>query len=494
MHTQPIKMKRGLLVLWSLFYFSVANADTRNQAKQPLEFNQLRVSRKYVQGKQDSTPKNGTSPSVHRGSTSNQREQDKIVCMPGQTGVAEFDQYAGYVTVDAKAGRALFYYFVEAPQDPSNKPLVLWLNGGPGCSSFGSGAMVELGPFSVHSDNKTLYKKRHAWNRMANMLFIEIPAGVGYSYSNTTSDYYNTGDQRTTDDAYTFLITWLEKFPEYQDRDFFITGESYAGHYIPELANLILSKNRATNVTSIKLKGVAIGNADLDDNLTLRASYDYYWMHAMISGKAYKAVKDKCGFNGTYTEDCQNAMDLATQEKGNIDDYDIYAPICQDASNPSKSSDSLVFGDPCTNHYVSSYLNRPEVQRALHANTTGLGYPWMDCSSQQIFDNWKDSPETMLPSIKKLISSGTRIWLYSGDMDAVCSFISTQYVLDNLGLPIEAAWRPWRVDNEVAGYVIGYKGLVFVTVRGAGHMVPYYQPRRALALFSSFLEGELPPR
>ncbi|PWZ05273.1 Serine carboxypeptidase 24 [Zea mays] len=491
MHTQPIKMKRGLLVLWSLFYFSVANADTRNQAKQPLEFNQLRVSRKYVQGKQDSTPKNGTSPSVHRGSTSNQREQDKIICMPGQTGVAEFDQYAGYVTVDAKAGRALFYYFVEAPQDPSNKPLVLWLNGGPGCSSFGSGAMVELGPFSVHSDNKTLYKKRHAWNRMANMLFIEIPAGVGYSYSNTTSDYYNTGDQRTTDDAYTFLITWLEKFPEYQDRDFFITGESYAGHYIPELANLILSKNRATNVTSIKLKGVAIGNADLDDNLTLRASYDYYWMHAMISGKAYKAVKDKCGFNGTYTEDCQNAMDLATQEKGILM---TMTSMHQYAKMPQTLLNQLVFGDPCTNHYVSSYLNRPEVQRALHANTTGLGYPWMDCSSQQIFDNWKDSPETMLPSIKKLISSGTRIWLYSGDMDAVCSFISTQYVLDNLGLPIEAAWRPWHVDNEVAGYVIGYKGLVFATVRGAGHMVPYYQPRRALALFSSFLEGELPPR
>uniref|UniRef100_A0A0A9DY21 Csu649(Scp) n=1 Tax=Arundo donax TaxID=35708 RepID=A0A0A9DY21_ARUDO len=70
-----------------------------------------------------------------------------------------------------------------------------------------------------------------------------------------------------------------------------------------------------------------------------------------------------------------------------------------------------MFGDPCTNHYVSSYLNRPDVQRALHANTTGLGYPWMDCS-QHVFDNWKDSPETMLPSIKKLISSGTRIWLY----------------------------------------------------------------------------------
>ncbi|OEL26126.1 Serine carboxypeptidase 24 [Dichanthelium oligosanthes] len=441
----------------STWLYSVANTATRNQSNQPLEFDNFKLSSKYVQGKQDSTLKNGTSPSVHRGTKTTLREQDKIVSMPGQTGVVEFEQYAGYITVDAKAGRALFYYFVAAPQDPLDKPLVLWLNG------------------------------------VANMLFVEIPAGVGYSYSNTTLDYYNTGDQRTTGDAYTFLVNWLEKFPEYRDRDFFITGESYAGHYIPELANLIVSKNRATNATNVKLKGVAIGNADLDDNLTLRASFDYYWMHAMISSKAYRAIKDNCGFNGTYTKDCQNAMNLATQEKGNVDDYDIYAPTCHDASNSSKSSYSLVFGDPCTNHYVSSYLNRPEVQKALHANTTGLDYPWMDCS-EHVLNNWKDSPETMLPSIKKLISSGIRIWLYSGDMDAVCSFISTQYVLDILGLPIETSWRPWRIDNEVAGYVVGYKGLVFATVRGAGHMVPYYQPRRALALFSSFLEGKLPPQ
>ncbi|KAE8816527.1 Serine carboxypeptidase II-3 [Hordeum vulgare] len=425
----------------------------------------------------------------------------------------EFEQYAGYVTVDAIAGRALFYYFAEAPQDPSKKPLVLWLNGGmlyvlclsinsqynltiklcPGCSSFGAGAMLELGPFSVHSDNKTLYKKKHAWNTVANMLFVEIPAGVGYSYSNTTSDYHNTGDKRSTDDAYTFLVNWLERFPEYGDRDFFITGESYAGHYVPELANLIISNNRARNATSVKLKGVAIGNADLQYNLTLRATFDYFRMHAMISGKTYRTVQANCGFNGTYTKDCDNAMDLAIKEKGDVDDYNIYAPICRDASSPLRSSDPVVFGDPCTNHYVSSYLNRPEVQRALHANTTGLNYPWMDCS-QHIFDNWKDSPETVLPSIKKLISSGTRVWLYSGDMDAVCSVTSTQYALDVLDLPTETSWRPWRVDNEVAGYVVGYKGLVFATVKGAGHMVPYYQPRRALALFSSFLEGKLPPQ
>ena len=79
----------------------------------------------------------------------------------------------------------------------------------------------------------------------------------------------------------------------------------------------------------------------MDDDLTLKASFDYYWMHAMISRKAYRAIKDKCGFNGTYTKDCQNAMKLATQEKGNVDDYNIYAPTCHDASNSSKSRDSV---------------------------------------------------------------------------------------------------------------------------------------------------------
>lgn len=130
MHTLPIKMKRGLLILWSLFHFSAANTATTNQANQPLEFDHFKVTSKYVQGEQDSTPKNGTSPLVHRGPKNNLKEQDKIVSMPGQTGIVEFDQYAGYVTVDAKAGRALFYYFVEAVQDPLGKPLVLWLNGG----------------------------------------------------------------------------------------------------------------------------------------------------------------------------------------------------------------------------------------------------------------------------------------------------------------------------------------------------------------------------
>ncbi|KAF5789941.1 putative carboxypeptidase D [Helianthus annuus] len=88
---------------------------------------------------------------------------DKIFALPGQPEGVSYNQYSGYVTVNPNAGRALFYYFVESPTDSSTKPLVLWLNGGPGCSSM-IGAMTELGPFRINSDGKTLFKNDYAWS------------------------------------------------------------------------------------------------------------------------------------------------------------------------------------------------------------------------------------------------------------------------------------------------------------------------------------------
>ena len=92
----------------------------------------------------------------------------------------------------------------------------------------------------------------------ANVLFLESPAGVGFSYSNTTSDYDKSGDSRTAADNYVFLVNWLERFPEYKDRDFYISGESYAGHYVPQLAHTILYHNKKANKTIINLKGIIV--------------------------------------------------------------------------------------------------------------------------------------------------------------------------------------------------------------------------------------------
>ncbi|KAH1189679.1 Serine carboxypeptidase II-3 [Glycine max] len=423
-----------------------------------------------------------THSSAYVASQEGQKEADKIVALPGQPYGVNFDQYSGYVTVDPEAGRALFYYFVESSYNPSTKPLVLWLNGGPGCSSLGYGAFEELGPFRINSDGKTLYRNKYAWNVVANVLFLESPAGVGFSYSNTISDYEHSGDKSTAKDAYVFLINWLERFPEYKTRDFYITGESYAGHYVPQLAYTILVNNKFSQ-QNINLKGIAIGNAWIDDVTSLKGIYDYIWTHALSSDQTHELIEKYCDFTSeNVSAICANATRTAFEENGNIDPYNIYAPLCQDSSLKNGSTGSVYDFDPCSDYYGEAYLNRPEVQLALHAKPTN----WTHCSD---IINWNDSPASILPVIKYLIDSDIGF----GDTDSVVPVTSSRYSINTLKLPIQVPWRPWYSGNEVGGYVVKYNGVTFVTVRGAGHLVPSWQPSRTLTLIFSFLHGSLPP-
>ncbi|XP_075487525.1 serine carboxypeptidase 1-like [Primulina tabacum] len=414
------------------------------------------------------------------------KEADEISLLPGQPKV-NFSQYSGYVTVDPTAGRALFYYFAES-EEPSSKPLVLWLNGGPGCSSIGSGAMTENGPFRVNPDGKTLWYNKYAWNNVANVLYLESPAGVGFSYSNTTSDYV-TGDKRTAADSYTFLVNWLDRFPEYKTRDFFITGESYAGHYVPQLADLILENNKITNQTVINLKGIAIGNAYIDYTDRWTGTYDHYWTSALISDETHQGIISNCNFSSSdfpVSDSCSEYEDQADTEIGNVYVYDVYAPLC---GSPS-TAPSISNFDPCSDDYVNTYLNTKEIQAALHV--TGIPVSWADCN-YAMSGEWQDEPDTVLPVIKKLMASGITVWIYSGDTDNIIPVTTTRYSFPKLGAPVKTPWYPWYYQGEVGGYVVGYQNVTFVTIRGAGHFVPSYQPGRALAFFTSFLNGNLPP-
>lgn len=94
------------------------------------------------------------------------QEKDRIIELPGQPKNVGFNQYSGYVTVNRKSGRALFYWLTESPASrrPESRPLVLWLNGGPGCSSVAYGAAEEIGPFRIRPDGKILYLNPYSWN------------------------------------------------------------------------------------------------------------------------------------------------------------------------------------------------------------------------------------------------------------------------------------------------------------------------------------------
>ncbi|XP_048554919.1 serine carboxypeptidase II-3-like isoform X2 [Triticum urartu] len=456
------------------------------------------------------------------------KEADRVDALPGQPRGVDFAQYAGYVTVDPAAGRALFYYLAEAVGGNGNddgssskgKPLLLWLNGGPGCSSLGYGAMEELGPFRVMSDGKTLYRNPYSWNHAANVLFLESPAGVGYSYSNTTADYGRGGDNRTAEDAYQFLANWLERFPEYKGRDFYIAGESYAGHFAPQLAHAVLRHASP----AINLKGVMIGNAVINEGTDKKGTFDFYWTHALISDETATGVNQNCNFtNGAQSNDlCDQANDDVVENLRDIDNYNIYAPNCQTEGLVTPPiTPSIESFDTCTSNYVEAYLNKPDVQKALHANVTRLNHPWLACS--EVLTRWVDSTTTVLPIIRELMKNNIRVWVYryaciildrstlqilmhetkindlrSGDTDGNVPVTATRYSINQLQLPVAAKWRRWfsstKGAGEVGGYVVQYKGgLSLVTVRGAGHEVPSYQPRRALQLVQAFLAGTTLP-
>ncbi|XP_071742187.1 serine carboxypeptidase 24-like isoform X2 [Rutidosis leptorrhynchoides] len=434
-------------------------------------------------------------------SLTQEQENDRITALPGQPAV-EFSQFSGYVTVHKKHGRGLFYWLTEAV-NPQDKPLVLWLNGGPGCSSIAYGASEEIGPFRIHKNASSLYLNKYSWNLEANILFLESPAGVGFSYTNTSTELRNSGDKRTARDALKFLKEWMTRFPQYKNRDFYISGESYAGHYVPQLAKKIHNYNKNHPGSFINLKGFIVGNAVTDNQYDNIGTVDYWWSHSIISDTAYKSIKSSCNFKSTkYTEKCDNAIDYAwNNEFGEIDQYSIYTPSCNKSSvnvTSTRLKNSLmrrrVSGyDPCIEKNAEKYFNRPEVQQAMHANNTGIAYKWTACSDE-LLENWKDSQFSMLPTYKKLIAAGYRIWVFSGDTDSVVPVTATRMSLSHLDLTVKTPWYPWYSKGQVAGWTEVYEGLTFATVRGAGHEVPLFQPKRAFLLFQRFLAGKNLPK
>ncbi|BAF10291.1 serine carboxypeptidase 24 isoform X1 [Oryza sativa Japonica Group] len=440
-------------------------------------------------------------------------ERDRVEALPGQPPVA-FAQYAGYVAVSEASGRALFYWLTEAAAAAAaaTKPLVLWLNGGPGCSSIAYGASEEIGPFRIKTNGTGLYLNKYSWNREANLLFLESPAGVGFSYSNTTSDLKTSGDERTAQDALQFLISWMSRFPQYRHRDFYIAGESYAGHYVPQLARKIVEFNKASPYPFINLKGILVGNGVTDNYYDNIGTVTYWWTHAMISDTTYKAIMSSCNFtSANVSRLCNRAMSYAmNHEFGDIDQYSIYTPSCAAAAAANATGrrrgkaavlrfkDTFLrrrsFGyDPCTETYAEKYYNRPDVQKAMHANITGIPYRWTACSDVLI-KTWRDSEFSMLPTYKLLMKAGLRIWVFSGDTDSVVPVTATRFALSHLGLKTKIRWYPWYSAGQVGGWSEVYEGLTFASVRGAGHEVPLFQPRRAFRMFQSFLAGEPLPK
>ncbi|CAN4086573.1 unnamed protein product [Withania somnifera] len=426
---------------------------------------------------------------------------DKIIKLPGQPQVG-FQQFSGYVTVDDKKQRSLFYYFVEAETDPSSKPLVLWLNGGPGCSSLGVGAFSENGPFRPRG--KVLVKNEHSWNKEANMLYLESPIGVGFSYSANTSSYETVNDEVTARDNVVFLLRWFHKFPQYSKSNLFLTGESYAGHYVPQLAKLIMSYNKKQQL--FNLKGVALGNPVLEFTTDFNSRAEYFWSHGLISDPTYRMFSSACNYSRYVSEYyrnslspiCSRVMSLVSRETSKfVDKYDVTLDVCISSVlsqskiiSPKENAEKL---DVCVEDEVVNYLNRKDVRKALQAELVGVRR-WAVCSS--ILDyQLLDIEIPTISIIGMLVKERIPVLIYSGDQDSVVPLIGSRATVHQLAMQMRlnttVPYRVWFAGQQVGGWTHVYdKILSFATIRGASHEAPFSQPERSLVLFKSFLQGK----
>jgi cathepsin A (carboxypeptidase C) len=147
----------------------------------------------------------------------------------------------------------MFYWLFRSRNNSSTAPLVLWLTGELGCASE-LAIFYENGPFTIN-DDLSLKRNKFSWNENSNMLYVDQPVGVGFSRAlNPTQYAWN--EKMISEYLYNFLSMFMTKYPEFKGRPLYITGESYAGHYIPAIANYIIQNPSS----DFNLRGIAIGN------------------------------------------------------------------------------------------------------------------------------------------------------------------------------------------------------------------------------------------
>ncbi|CAJ0610264.1 unnamed protein product [Cylicocyclus nassatus] len=221
------------------------------------------------------------------------KDADLIADLPGLTFTPTFKQYSGYLS--GSPGNHLHYWLVEAQSQPQWAPLVLWLNGGPGCSSL-SGFFTEHGPFHPSSDGMSLVENVNSWNKAANVLYLESPHDVGFSYRDSKtyqSDNYFNDDKTAMDNAHA-LQDFFQKFPEYQNRDFYITGESYGGVYVPTLTSLVIQMIKSGTLPNVELVGMAVGNGMLSLQQQTNSAVDLLYYRGMIGKQQFDSLKSCC--------------------------------------------------------------------------------------------------------------------------------------------------------------------------------------------------------
>ena len=434
---------------------------------------------------------------------------DQVTELPGLNWQPVFNQFSGYLNL-AGTEKNIHYWLVEAETDPESAPIAFWTNGGPGCSGL-IGFMTEQGPFrpDIKGD---LQPNLYAWNKIANMVFLEQPVGVGFSYSNNEDDY-KIGDDQAAKDNLATILAFFDKFPHFNHSKLFITSESYGGHYMPTLANEIINYNDEQTYSPMRInfQGFAVGNPYTDYYSGVGAEMETYWGNQLLPKPLWdKYLENNCTdplkqLNSTA---CSLLMLNFMKKIGNLNPYALDYPVCLSQQqlrmreflrDETENTDNEMQYEPCEDLYSANYLNKMDVKVALHVHQDIV---WEECSGTTKY-NLADKMLPMEKYYKTILNSKThpdlRVLVYSGDDDSVCGTIGTQRWIYDVGFTTSSLWDTWyNTDGQTAGFITKFKTpftkdsrFSFITVHYAGHEVPTYKPKDALELFEMYINNKI---
>ncbi|KAF7288073.1 hypothetical protein GWI33_000127 [Rhynchophorus ferrugineus] len=392
-------------------------------------------------------------------------------------GFQNVSSYSGYFTVDELYDSNLFFWFFPALNDYETAPVVLWLQGGPGSSSL-FGLFGEHGPFIINKD-LSVSLREYSWHKDHSVLYIDNPAGTGFSYTNGG---FAKNETKVGADLYRALVQFFTIFSELQDKPFFVSGESYGGKYVPAIS-YTLHKNNPTAELKINYQGSLIGNGWSDPANQFVYSDFLYQLGLVdinvreeiraVEAEAVQLINEE-----NFTEATQKFQDIILGDSNTIYHRatglsNIYNYI-DDSDEPS---------------YYGKFLRLEEVRQALHVGSVEFG-----SQSDLVYDYlWDDITVSVAPWISELLSY-YRILIFNGQLDIVVGYALTANYLQKLNFSSVAEYKTadryvWEVNDRVAGYVKTAGNLTEVLVRDASHMVPVEQPDAAYDLLYKFVRN-----
>ncbi|XP_065287705.1 probable serine carboxypeptidase CPVL isoform X1 [Dermacentor albipictus] len=417
-----------------------------------------------------------------------QLEKARNLSRVGSLGaVPDFPGYSGFLTVNKQYGNNLFFWFFPAKENPEKAPVVLWLQGGPGSSSL-FGLFVEHGPYRVAKGGVPELRGT-TWAQRYSMLYIDSPVGAGFSFTQDDRGYARN-EVDVGRDLHEALQQFFTLFDEYAANDFYATGESYAGKYVPAIAHAI-DRAVAPRV-KINLRGIAIGDGMVDPETMLDYADFLYQIGLVDRGQADYIRAESARAVGYIKQGRYMDAFLSWDKFFNLDAL-YQSSYFKNFTGLDSFYNFLLSSNPYCFDYYKAFVDSPVVRKAIHVGN--LTFNNGDATGRHLRGDIMQSVKPWLASL--MDKPQYKVLIYNGQLDIIIAYPLTDNFVCSIQWSGKEAFdkaerKIWkRPDgNGVAGYVRKVGNFTQVLVRDAGHILPFDQPEVALDLITRFIEGK----